>query len=71
VIISDIARGDTADQGVRDLPLLRRSAPETPVIFYVGKLDSHQGTPAGAFGITNRPQELLHLVLDALERKRV
>jgi hypothetical protein len=30
-----------------------------------------RGTPPGAFGITNRPDELIHLVLDVLERERV
>ena len=42
----------------------------TPVIFYIGIFDPKLGIPGGAFGITNRPDELLHLVLDALERKK-
>jgi hypothetical protein len=37
-----------------------------PVILYVTNLKP--GLPEGAFGITNRPDELLHLVMDALER---
>jgi hypothetical protein len=41
------------------------------VIFYVGRLDPGAERPAGSFGITNRPEELLHLVLDVLERTRV
>jgi hypothetical protein len=29
-----------------------------------------RGTPGDAIGITNRPDELVHLVLDGLERVR-
>jgi hypothetical protein len=40
-----------------------------PLIYYV--TDSDLGMPAGAFGLTNHVDELLHLVLDALERNRL
>lgn len=69
LIISDICRGDEQKAGVAALPGLRSAAPEVPIIFYVGELLN--GPPSGAFGITNRPDELLHLVLDALERRRL
>ena len=39
-----------------------------PVILYVGNLDSGANVPAGAFGITNRPDVLLTLVGEALTR---
>ncbi|NNK62105.1 MAG: response regulator [Gemmatimonadetes bacterium] len=67
VILSDIARGSRMDAGIRALPQLRQLAPDTPVIFFVGKLDRSLGVPKGAAGITNRTNELLHLVMDALE----
>jgi hypothetical protein len=35
----------------------------------VGNFNAQDGVPLGAFGITNRPDELLHLVLDIVERK--
>jgi len=41
-----------------------------PMIFYVHKLKPGAGTPEGTFGITNRPDQLLHLVPDALGRSR-
>jgi hypothetical protein len=41
------------------------------VIFYVGEPDPKKGTPVYAFGLTNRPDELVHLVLDILERKKI
>jgi len=39
-----------------------------PVIFYIGYPDPSKGVPPHAFGITHRPDELLHLIMDALER---
>jgi len=71
LIISDIARPHAPRAGVEALPLLRATAPDTPVVFYVGSLDPGADRPLGSFGITNDPGELLHLVLDVLERRRV
>lgn len=71
LIFSDIDRGDAPDEGVHRLPDIRREAPTTPVIFYVGQVKQSSGPPSGAFGITDDPGELLHLVLDELERTRV
>jgi hypothetical protein len=39
------------------------------VIFYVSVINQDKPLPPGAFGLTNRPDELLHLVIDALERR--
>jgi len=71
LVISDIARDDKEDlDGLQFLSELRKTDPDTPVIFYVGVMEAGKGVPEYAFGITNRPDELLHLTLDALERKR-
>jgi CheY-like chemotaxis protein len=70
VILSDIARHDSASAGTDELPLLKRAAPGTPVIFYVNRLTAGAERPAGSVGITDDPGELLHLILDVLERKR-
>jgi CheY-like chemotaxis protein len=69
VIISDIDRGGNPTEGLTALPLLRKAAPIAPLVFYVGQLQS-TCVPLGAFGITNRPDEMLHLVMDVLERSR-
>ncbi len=69
VIVSDIERGGDAEAGVAALPRLRRRAPDTPVVFYVARLDRERAPPEGALGVTNRTDELLHLILDALERR--
>ena len=70
LILSDIARGPRGDEGVAALPAIRSVAPDIPVIFYVADLKEGREPPPGSAGITNRPEELLHLVLDVLERRR-
>lgn len=70
VVVSDIAREGRSDEGVRALAEFSVRAPGLPILLYVGYLNS-DSVPRGAFGITNDPNELLHLLLDALERSRV
>ena len=68
MILSDIARGSRPAAGVEALPRLREAAPDVPVIFYVGEMTPDRVAPKGSAGITDSPDRLLHLVLDALER---
>lgn len=73
IILSDISRNlPTPDPtaGLTMLPRLRNAGFHQPVIYYVGRPDPNAGVPAGAFGVTNRPDQLLHLVIDALARVR-
>jgi CheY-like chemotaxis protein len=70
VILSDMAR-DRPDAGLVLLRRLRKAGSRIEVVFYVGELDADLGVPAGAFGITNYPEPLLHYVFDVLERSRV
>jgi CheY-like chemotaxis protein len=70
LVISDIARGDDPAAGIEMLPRLRALGIEVPVILYVGVHDPSRGVPAHAFGVTNRPDRLLHLVIDILERTK-
>jgi hypothetical protein len=58
------------EAGIEMLTELQAAGVTLPVIFYVGVLRLGAGTPAGAFGITYRPDVLLTLVGDALERVR-
>lgn len=71
VVLSDIARPGSPSAGMDGLPALREAAPDTPVVFFVAKLDPDRDRPPGSAGITNDPSELLHLVLDRLERTRL
>jgi CheY-like chemotaxis protein len=70
VILSDMAR-DQPDAGLVLLHRLRQAGCPTEVVFYVGQLDKGRGVPAGAFGITNQLEPLLHYLFDVLERQRV
>ena len=67
VIISDIGRPEGVESGLK-LPARLPQGRQPPVIFYISEFDPEKPKPPGSFGITNRPDELAHLVLDALER---
>lgn len=69
LVLSDVSRHGRPDEGVVFLERMRSDGFDEPVVYYVGDLDPSRGTPVGSFGITRRPDELLHLVLDVLERK--
>lgn len=66
IVLSDIRRGGSGDAGIRFLPEATEAMLGPPVIFYVGE---SKGTPDGAFGIATRPDELMHLIVDALQRR--
>jgi hypothetical protein len=68
-VISNISRNGNPDEGLQMLKAIRDESP--PIVFYILNLDESRGTPPGSFGITNRPDELMHLLLDVLERTRL
>lgn len=68
-IISDMNRDNEPTAGLDFIKKLQTEKNYTPVIFYVGIVDKTKALPIGAFGLTNRPDELLHLTLDILERR--
>jgi CheY-like chemotaxis protein len=70
VIVSDMRRDSIPDEGVRFLNRIRREGVYQPTIFTVGRYEPNRGTPAYAFGITNRVDELLNLLFDVFERVR-
>lgn len=65
LIISDIGIDDGSSRLADAVRLGREHS--LPVIFYVARARS--GVPEGAFGITTQPDELWHLVMDAIERR--
>ena len=67
VVISDVKREGKNDEGVR---FVRETKGKPYTILYVGECDPTLGTPAYAFAITDRPHQLLHYVLDVVERVR-
>ena len=58
------------DEGLRFLQLIGDEHIYLPIIFTVGQYQPGRGTPPYAFGITDRVDELLNLLFDALERAR-
>lgn len=69
LVISDMVRDDKTSAGIAFLEEKKKMKNTTSLIFYIGALDLDRGIPTGAFGITNRLDELLHLTLDCFERK--
>jgi CheY-like chemotaxis protein len=70
MVISDIARDDEAPDGIALADQIRLKSPSIPLIFYITDLDPKRGTPAYAIGITDRPDHLLHYVIDVVARSR-
>ena len=69
VIISVTWAAADEMRGARALSALKAVRPATPVIFYT--FDRTRRCVANAFGITTRPDDPLHLILDCLERRRI
>lgn len=70
LVISDMKRGNEKFAGLDLLQQMKEKKYTAQVIFYTLRYDtSVMGTPPSSFGITNRPDELFNLVLDALELK--
>lgn len=69
VIISSVQREGNPQEGFDFHAKLVNQGVDIPFIFYVGYADPGRGVPPYAFGITHKPNELIHLLIDALERK--
>jgi CheY-like chemotaxis protein len=70
LVISDIQRDREALDGIEGAMEIHRAMPTLAILFYIQNLTAIQ-VPEPASGITNEPNELLHLVLDRLERTRI
>lgn len=70
IIISDMERYGDNEAGMKFLRALHVKEEEIPVIFYVLTFSREHGAPAMSFGMTNRPDELMNLIMDSLERER-
>lgn len=69
VIVSDMNRHGQQNAGLQFLAAARAEGILTPIIYYTSYVDKARGVPPRAFGITDRPDEVLHLILDVLERR--
>lgn len=68
LMVSDIRRGDDATAGLQFLKDLQAQQKHINVVFYVSQLDRTLPIPIGAFGITDDPNELIHLMMDGADR---
>ncbi len=68
LIISDVSREGHRTKGIDFLVELEAQGLLLPTIFYTGHKDPSKGVPPYAFGLTDHPDELLHLVLDVIAR---
>ena len=66
VIITDMAR-DSATSGL-ELRDALATLSETPLIGYIGSVDD-RGAPPGCFSFTDRPDQLVDAVINALEHR--
>lgn len=69
-VISDMTRGGDSGAGVQLLDQMREEVLYHWFIIYAGHFDPAKGIPPYAFGMTDRPDHLLHYVMDVLERER-
>ncbi len=69
LMLSDISRNGKYDEGQSFHQKLVEEGIDLPTIFYTRKVDRSRGVPPFAFGIADLPNDLIHLVLDVIERK--
>ena len=69
LIISDINRNGDPKAGLELLNKTVHNGLNIPFIFFAANINPALGTPPYAFGITNLIGDLLHLVMDVIERK--
>jgi len=70
-IISDMEREGNSHAGTDMVAELWKRHLYRWTVIYVGKLDPARGTPPLVLGITDRPDHLVHYVIDIAERERL
>jgi CheY-like chemotaxis protein len=69
VVITNQSRGGVQNAGEELADLAWAHDSKVPFIAYIGTVDPERPTPAHFRGVTNRPDELVHFVLDVLESR--
>lgn len=70
-VISDIERGSEVDAGIHMVSDMWDQNVYRWTVFYVTKLEPSKPLPPHVFNITNRPDHLLHFIIDIAERARL
>lgn len=71
LIITDLAREGRDNEGLLFVARLVASKTYVWTIAYTGSDQQGQARPPHLFGITNRPDHLMHLVCDVVEREKL
>lgn len=69
MVITDMARGVDRNAGIDLIREMHKENLSIPTVIYGSKDSSTEGVPPGAFGLTNRPDLLLHYIVDICERE--
>jgi CheY-like chemotaxis protein len=70
-IISDMEREGNPNAGTEMVAKLWERHLYRWTVIYLGKLATERGTPPLVFGITDRPDHLVHYIIDIAERERL
>ena len=71
VIISDLDRDGDSRAGIKMLRSLEQYKVEVPVLIYTGRFDPERGVDRRIFAATTAPADLVHYVIDLMERARL
>ncbi|MEU6522962.1 response regulator [Streptomyces sp. NPDC046924] len=71
IIISDIDRDGDQQAGIKMLRLLEQYDIDAPVLIYTGSSDLERAVDRRVFAATTAPVELVHYVIDLMERARL
>ncbi|WP_231905131.1 MULTISPECIES: response regulator [Streptomycetaceae] len=71
IIISDFDRNGDSEAGIKMLRLLEQYHIDVPVLIYTGRFDPERGVDHRIFAGTSAPVELVHYVVDLMERARL
>lgn len=71
IIVSDIDRDGDQQAGIKMLRVLEQYRIDVPVLIYTGRFDPERGIDRRIFAATTAPVELVHYVIDLMERARL
>jgi CheY-like chemotaxis protein len=71
LVLTDLKREGNGTEGIDFVARTVAARTDRPTIGYVDTNQSGLACPANFFGITNRPDHLVHLVCDVVERERI
>jgi CheY-like chemotaxis protein len=71
IIISDVERGGDPQAGIKMLRQLEQYNINVPVLIFAGQFDPEKGVDRRIFAGTSEPVDLIHYVIDLMERSRL